>query len=209
MHSQSVVFIVAGAAATQRDLIARVDPLGIARKVCRSADEFLAALTPAGPSCVLAELPRNAQGDMHWLQRLARKTPRLPIVVIASHGDVPTAVAAMKLGILDFLETKCSDAQFGDAIAAAMRWDAENRRRIARIDRIRRRLARLNAGQRAVLDLLLAGKCNREAAAELKLSVRAIEERRAKVMQIMRAESLAELVRLAVLAESEGTSHGH
>ena len=124
--------------------------------------------------------------------------------MIATEADVPTAVGAMKLGVFDFLEKKCPAKQLKEAVREALRWDTENRRRIARIHGARRRLAALTPGQRAVLDLLVAGKGNREIAAELKLSVRAIEVRRAKVMEITRAQSLAELVRLAMVGEGEG-----
>ena len=85
----------------------------------------------------------------------------------------------------------------------ALRWDGEHRREIARAANARRRLVRLTPGQREVLARLLAGKSNRQIAAELKLSVRSIEVRRAKIMETMRAGSLAQLVRLAILAESE------
>ena len=206
MHSRSVVFIIAGEAATQRDLVARIEALRLPVKVCRSADELLAAPLPSGPACVLAALPHRGDGDLTWLQRLAHRAQRLPIVVIATGAEVPTAVAAMKLGIVDFLEMKCAQGELGAAVREALRFDAEGRRRIARTASIRHRLARLTPGQREVLDGLVAGKRNREIAAELKLSVRAIEVRRSKVMDVMRAGSLAELIRLAVLADGEGRS---
>jgi FixJ family two-component response regulator len=126
------------------------------------------------------------------------------MIVIAAEADVPTAVRAMKLGVFDFLEKKCPARQLKETIREALRWDRENRRRIARVHSARRRLAALTPGQRAVLDLLLAGYGNREIAAELELSVRAIEVRRAKVMEVMRARSLAELVRLAMVGEGGG-----
>jgi FixJ family two-component response regulator len=203
MHSRSVVYIIAGEPATQRDLAARIEALRAPWKMCRSLDEFLAGPPPTGPACVLAELPRRGEGDLSWLRRLVRRTPRLPIVVIATQAELSTAVGAMKLGIVDFLDMKCSHRQLGEAVREALRRDAEDRRRIARTAGLRRRLARLTPGQRQVLDLLLAGKCNREMAAELDLSVRAVEVRRGKVMDVMRANSLAELVRLAVLADGE------
>ena len=199
MHSRSIVFIVASESATRRDLAARVEAVRLPMKACRSADELLDAPKPSGPACVLADLPRY--DDLHWFKRLTPRGLTLPVVIIAAQADVSTAVRAMKLGSVDFLEMKCSPAQLGKALREALRCDTEHRRRLARLTNIRRRLARLNRGQREVLDLLLAGKCNREIAAELDLSIRAIEERRAAVMELMHATSFAELVRLAVLIE--------
>ena len=152
---------------------------------------------------MLADFPRRADGDLQWLQRLAHRTAPLPIIVVAAHADVPTAVQTMKQGSFDFLEAKCAEERFAQTILAALRWDGEHRREIARAANARRRLVRLTPGQREVLARLLAGKSNRQIAAELKLSVRSIEVRRAKIMETMRAGSLAQLVRLAILAESE------
>ena len=203
MHSQSMVFLVAGERAALRDLVARIEPLRIPLTTCRSVGELSAGRTGGGPACVVAELPRRGEHNLPWLKRLRRRAGGLPVIVIATEADVPTAVGAMKLGVFDFLEKKCPAKQLKEAVREAMRWDTENRRRIARIHGARRRLAALTPGQRAVLDLLVAGKGNREIAAELKLSVRAIEVRRAKVMKITRAQSLAELVRLAMVGEEK------
>ncbi len=208
MHSQSMVFLVAGSPAALGDLAARVEPLGIPLKTCRSASQFSAGPLPAGPACVLAEFPARGQDNLPWLERLRRRAAPLPLIVVAAEADVPTAVAAMKIGVFDFLEAKCSGKQLKDSVRQALRWDAKNRRRITRVHSARRRLAALAPAQRAVLDRLLEGKCNREIAAELALSVRAIEVRRAKVMKIMRAKSLAELVRLAMAAEEGGRAEG-
>ncbi len=203
MNSQSMVFLVVGERAALRDLVARIEPLRIPLKTCRAPGELLAERTAAGPACVVAELPRRGEHNLPWVKRLRRRAGGLPVIVIATEADVPTAVGAMKLGVFDFLEKKCPAKQLKEAVREALRWDTENRRRIARIHGARRRLAALTPGQRAVLDLLVAGKGNREIAAELRLSVRAIEVRRAKVMKVTRAQSLAELVRLEMVAEEK------
>jgi FixJ family two-component response regulator len=204
MHRRSVVFIVANDQSAQRDLAARVESLGIPHKTCRAAEDFLEAELPVGPACVLADFPRRADGDLQWLERLRQRTAPLPIVVIAAHADVPTAVQAMKQGCFDFLEAKCAEERFAQTILAALRWDGEHRRELARAALAQRRWLRLAPGQREVLARLLLGKSNRQIAAELKKSVRTIEVRRAKIMATMRAESLAQLVRLAMLGEGLG-----
>ena len=122
------------------------------------------------------------------------------MIGIAAEADVETAVLAMKRGAFDFLLETCSDQRLRAAVDEAFRWDAVQRRLIARVQSIRRRLKQLAPPLRDVLDLLLKGKSNREIADELGMSVRSIEVRRAKVMQTMKARTLAALVRQTLLA---------
>ena len=103
------------------------------------------------------------------------------------------------------------DEQLSAAVADALQWAAAHRRQLARSASIRRRLGRLTPPQRAVLEALVAGRSNREIAAELQKSVRCIEQRRAKVMKTLHAKSLADLVRWTVWVESplvERRPHG-
>jgi len=129
------------------------------------------------------------------------------VVAISDRADVPTAVAAMKLGARDFLEASCPDRRLAKAIEESLRWEVEHRRQIVLVERIRRRRDLLQRGCREVLDMLVAGRSNRQMAEELGLSVRAVEERRGKVMRTMRARSLGELVRLALTADGGPPSH--
>jgi len=144
---------------------------------------------PCQPAADL-ELLRRLGPDGHW-----------PVVAVSDRASVATAVRAMKLGAWDFLEASCPDRRLAKVLKEAFCWEAEHRRRITLVARTRRRLALLNDGCRQVLEMLVDGRSNRQMAEELALSVRAVEERRAKVMHTMRARSLAELVRLFLLAD--------
>ena len=107
----------------------------------------------------------------------------------------------MRAGAINFLEKPCGEQELWAGRAReALHCDARNRRRFTRRQSIQRRLARLTPGERQVLRLLVAGESNKSIAAELKVSVRAIEVRRAKVMKKTRAESLAELIRMTLAA---------
>ena len=200
MDNEPAVFLVAGDARARRALATRLSTLGPQTKTFRSTEEFFQVYAPGCAGCVLLDVS-GSPVDLDLLQHLGQRGDHLPVVVISGQGDIPTAVRAMKLGALDFLEQSCSDARLAKAVEEALRWDADNRRRISQVEHVRRRLARLAPGHRNVLDMLVAGKSNREIAAELQLSVRSIEVRRAKVMQTMRARSLAELVRLTIIVE--------
>jgi FixJ family two-component response regulator len=201
-----LVIIVAGDAQARRSLTARVKGLGLAVKLCHSAEEFFVLVGPAGGGCILLDVSQPA-ADLELLRRLGPAEVHLPVVAISDRASVPTAVEAMKLGARDFLEASCPDRRLAKALDDGLRWEAEHRRQIALVERIRRRRDLLKPGCRQVLDLIVAGRSNCQMAEELDLSVRAVEERRGKVMRTMRARSLAELVRLALTAEGGGPSH--
>lgn len=200
MDAESTVFIIAGDSKSRRSLVVRMQGLQQSAVACRSADEFFDILDPAMVGCVLLAVSQPT-ADLDLLRQLAQPGNRLPLIVISPPGDVATAVLAMKLGAVDCLEESCSNSRLFDAIDEAMRWAAQHRRHINQTETIRRRLTRLDAGHRSVLDRIVVGKTNSEIAGELELSVRAIEVRRAKVMTTMRAKSLADLVRQTLIVE--------
>jgi two-component system, LuxR family, response regulator FixJ len=197
LTSHPTIYLVAGDPVIRRGLARRLKEMRLTVAVCGSAEDLLETRTADRPGCVLLGVGRS-DADLELLKRLGPREKHLPVIVVATQPDVPLAVRVMKLGAFDFLDADCPDAALIHAIEDGICWSEENRRRLARIESIRRRMARLKPGQREVLDLLVTGKSNAEIAEHLELSVRAIEERRAKVMETMRARSLAELVRLAV-----------
>ncbi len=112
----------------------------------------------------------------------------LPIVFITGHGNVQMAVSAMQAGAVNFLEKPFREQELWDSIRKALELDAQNRRRKARRQRVEERLALLSEGERAVLNLIIEGKLNKEIAAELGLSNRTVEDRRARLMKKMGAD---------------------
>ena len=135
------------------------------------------------------------------LEEFNREEIPLPAIVMSAYGDVPMVVRAMKAGALNFLEKPCRDQQLWDAIQEALKWDALHRQDSVLRAKVLHRLQHLTPGEHEVLALLIDGKPNRTIAAELKLSVRTIEVRRAKLMKKMKADSLAELLRLTLAAD--------
>ena len=131
----------------------------------------------------------------------------MPAVVISAHGNVRTVVRAMRAGAFDFLEKPCRNRALREAIQECFRWDAANRRRLAQAAKISRRLERLTQGEYDVLMQIVEGKSNKSIAVNLCVSVRAVEVRRSKLMKKMRAESLADLIRMTLsssAAKDEG-----
>jgi FixJ family two-component response regulator len=194
VNSEPKVFIVAGDSTARRELTAWVESLDLPAEACRSADEFLAVYRPRSAGCILLSVGVPSV-DLELLRRLGPGDSHLPVIAVAKGVDVSTVVQAMKLGVRDFVERSTGDERLAEAVHEALAWDAQNRRRIARAEGVRRRLAQLNHGQHQVLDLLMTGRSNPQIAQELGLSTRSIEVRRGKIMRTMGARSVIELVR--------------
>ena len=131
----------------------------------------------------------------------AAGVPAVPVIVITGHGDVALAVEALKAGAADFIEKPFDDEVLLGAIRSALARRVQDTRDEARLAAIRARLERLSAREREVLDRLVAGKPNKIIARELGISPRTVEVYRANVMTKMQADSLSELVRMALIED--------
>jgi FixJ family two-component response regulator len=135
---------------------------------------------------------------------LAQRGAELPTIVVTGHAEVAMAVRAVKAGAIDFIEKPFSDQLLLDRVRQALEIDRQSREVRTRREEARRRLASLSAREREVLGLVVAGKANKEIAAALGLSPKTVEVHRAHVMSKMAADSLAELIRVAILAGAIG-----
>jgi two-component system, LuxR family, response regulator FixJ len=203
VNNDATVFIVDDDPATRQLLTARLRTMSLRAEAYESAQAFLDALDPLRPGCLLVDVRMPGTNGLGLLEQLGREAIPLPAIVLSGYGDVPTVVRAMKAGALDFLEKPCRDQELWGAIQEAFRRDAVHRRRTVLRTKALRRLQRLTVGEHDVLRLLADGRSNKAIAEELKLSVRTIEVRRAKLMKKMMAESLAELIRLTLAADPE------
>lgn len=164
-----------------------------------SAEDYFQVSDPKQSGCILFDPKVPGSGDFGLLlERLGREGIHLPVIVISACGEVRAVVEAMRAGALNYLQKPCGEGQLAEALDEALRWNADNHQDILDRLKVRRRLGRLTAGERQVLDLLLRGLSNKEIAHQLKLSVRAVEARRSKMMGTMRAKSLAGLLSQAI-----------
>lgn len=205
MDAEPVVFVISGDSKARRSLSLRLKQLGCDVRLCHSPEDFQQNSSPQDAGCIVLHVG-HADTDLDWLTTLGAREHHWPVIGVAAEADVETAVLAMKWGAFDFLLETCVDQRLRAALDEAFRWDALQRRLIAQVQSIRRRLKQLTQPLRDVLELLIEGKSNREIADELGLSVRSIEVRRAKVMQTMKARRLATLVRQALLVHGLGPS---
>lgn len=178
-----------------------------------SAGAFLDALA-AGPGmpvgCVLTDVRMPEMDGLALLRRLRQLGFSAPVVVMTAHGDVATAVQAMKAEAADFIEKPFDDevllasVRAAFAATAAPDPDPEGMAPNGQAEAAAR-LAALSPREREVLDLLVAGKSNKMAAQDLGLSPRTVEVHRARLMARLGVRSFAEAVRLAVQADMAGT----
>jgi len=198
MDVEPVVFVISGDSKARRNLSLRLKQLGCDLRLCHSPEDFQQNSSPHDAGCILLHVA-HAEIDLDWLTTLGQREDHWPVIGIVAEADVETAVLAMKRGAFDFLLETCSDQRLWAVVEEAFRWDDDRRERIARVQSIRRRLKHLTPPLCDVLELLLQGKSNRAIADELGLSVRTIEVRRAKVMETMKARTLAALLRQTFL----------
>jgi two-component system response regulator FixJ len=177
--------------------------LGSARLKVRSYESavvFLNSISDIAPGCIITDVRMPHVSGLELLQRLKTLEIGLPVVVITGHGDVPLAVEAMKLGAVEFLEKPFDDEVLLAAVKSALNRSERNVRRDAERAEIHERLDALSTRERQVLGGLLAGQANKVIAFDLGISPRTVEIYRANVMTKMKASSLSDLVRMALLA---------
>jgi two-component system response regulator FixJ len=169
-------------------------------KTYETASAFLAVAPTVGSGCIITDVRMPGISGIDLLRRLKEMGIRLPVIVITGHGDVPLAVEAMKFGAVDFLEKPFDD----DVLLASVRSALDRSEASAQLEteraEIRARIALLTNREHEVLDGLVAGHPNKIIAFDLKISPRTVEIYRANVMTKMKAASLSELVRMALVA---------
>jgi two-component system, LuxR family, response regulator FixJ len=163
------------------------------------AQEFLDAAPTLPSGCLIADIRMPEMDGLELQRHLGERSLRFPTIVITGHGDVPLAVEAMKLGAVDFLEKPFEDDALLAAVRSALgRHEHDVRREVEKAG-IFERVASLSARERQVLDGLVAGDPNKTIAFDLGISPRTVEIYRANVMTKMKATSLSDLVRMALV----------
>jgi FixJ family two-component response regulator len=171
---------------------------GIAVRTFGTAQEFIDGYEADAPGCLVLDLRLPGMSGLELQEHLKRVHIGIPIIFVTAHGDVRTAVTAIKEGAVDFIEKPFSYRQAVSIVEKAFQRDAENREHRVRRERAAARIAMLTERERAVLQCVIEGKANKVIADDLAISVKTVEFHRAKLMEKMGVDSVAELVQLAL-----------
>jgi PAS domain S-box-containing protein len=200
-HDGSIVYVVDGDEASCRDLCRLLQGAGYEVKSFASAQSFLAVAPVLVPGCVVLDTRSPEAGRLTIPRELKARRAGLPVIVLGeADGNVAVGVQAMKAGAVDFLDLPYQPEQVLDALASAQATIRERAEQDQATERVNALIAALPPRERDVLDGLLAGGTNKTIARDLGLSPRTVEAHRARIMERLGAQSLPELVQIAVMA---------
>ncbi len=192
MHEQTI-FVVDDDEAVRDSLSVLLEASGFRVEAHESAKAFLASGASEKRGCVIADIRMPDMDGLELQLEMKARGSKLPIIIMTGHGDVPLAVRAMKEGAIDFLEKPYDAAVVLDSIKLALDMDAGA---VGTSKPVQERLSTLTPREKEVLDLVLAGKLNKNVAHDLGISSRTVEIHRGRLMQKLGAKNLAELIRM-------------
>ncbi len=195
-----IVHVIDDDEALRDSLTFLLSTAGLQVQTHASATAFLAVLPNADLTCIVTDIRMPGMSGIDLLRRLKELGLSVPVIVVTGHGDVPLAVEAMKFGAADFLEKPFDDDILLASVRSALRQQAGEIKRQTERAEIDSRLAALSPRERDVLGGLVAGHANKQIAFDLGISPRTVEIYRANLMDKMKAGSLSDLVRMALIA---------
>lgn len=201
--AQRTVFIVDDDPAARDSVRALVESKGLRAKTFFSAEDFLNSYDPAERGCAVVDVRMLGMSGVDLQQRLKERNASLPVILITGFGDVPTAVRAMQAGAVTFLEKPCQDQELWHYIEQALDQESVNRESAERLAECQALMAKLSADEMEVLRKVVEGLPNKRIASTLDIGLRTVELRRANIMKKFNANSLAEMVRVAITAGLE------
>ncbi|MCG7900464.1 MAG: response regulator transcription factor [Candidatus Thiodiazotropha lotti] len=200
MSSRPTVFVVDDDQAMRNSLKWLIESVSMQVETFESANAFIQSYYPGRSGCLLLDVRMPGMSGLELQEYLKVNQIAIPVIIITGHGDVPMAVRAMKAGAVDFIEKPFNDELLLESIRHAMAVDAKQRDTQSQRAEIATRLARLTPREHEVMLMVTNGKANKEIATSLGVSSKTVEAHRARVMEKMEADSLAELVRMAISA---------
>jgi len=192
-----VVFIVDDDVSVRESLELLVENEGWKSVTFASAQEFLNHPRALVPSCLVLDLSLPGLNGLDLQKRLAVERADVPIIFITGYGDIPKSVQAMKAGALEFLTKPLDDHALVSAIRKALERSRLTLAQDAEMQELRARYASLTSRERQVMALVVSGLLNKQVGGELGISEITVKAHRGQVMQKMKANSLAALVKLA------------
>src|SRR5438128_1462205 len=199
------VYIVDDDTEMRETLRSLVSSVNLPVETYASAQEFLETQNGARAGCLVVDLRMPGMSGIDLQDELVTRGMTLPVIMISGYGDVTTTARAMRAGALDFLDKPISRQLLLDRVREALEVDRQRRRAEAERAEGAARVARPTPRERQVMELVVSGNTNKVIAIDLGLCEKTVEVHRAHVMEKMKVQSLAELVRLAILVRPSAT----
>ena len=192
------VYIVDDDEAMRDSPVWLLESQGLAVSSYAAAEDFLAACGEDMAGCIVLDVRMPGMSGLELYEKLNARRCSLPVIFITGHGDVPMAVSALKKGAVDFIEKPFNDKELLRVIGECLERERTTRAQRLREGEAGRRLASLTEREREVMDLVLAGKLNKQIADVLNISIKTVEVHRARIMDKMAVRTVAELVQAAM-----------
>ena len=194
---ESIVYVIDDDPSIREAIESLIRSVGMHVKTFASAQEFMATTRPDAPACLVLDVRMPGLSGLDLQRDLLNAGIRIPVIFITGHGDIPMSVRAMKAGAVEFLTKPFRDQDLLDAISQALERDRMQRAQHAEIAELGSRFEQLTPREREVMQLVVSGLLNKQIAARLNISEITVKLHRHQVMDKMKAESLAELVRIS------------
>jgi len=196
MTQTAVVFVVDDDPSVRSSLKFLISTVGLHVETFDSAEAALQRVPPDAPGCLVLDVRLRGLSGLDFQRELAARNCRMPIIFITGHGDIPMSVRAMKAGAVELLTKPFRDQDLLDAVRIALEKDRSRRELEKEVSGLKERFNSLTAREQEVISLVVSGMLNKQIADQLGTAENTIKVHRSRAMEKMRAQSLAELVRM-------------
>lgn len=200
MKNAAMVHVIDDDPGVRKSLQLLMESASVAVQVYESGEEFLDAVDPEQPGCIVLDLRMPGMSGIEVLQRLRATHNEIPAIIISGHADVPTAIRSMKLRAIDLLQKPFEPRALLDAVQAAIKSSIEGQPRRTEQESIRQRLATLTPRELDLLKLVVTGMPNKRIATHLHISIKTVANHRANLMVKTQALNAADLARMSTVA---------